>query len=175
MLVPACNRWVAKLCRNPPSNACRNRKARMLAACVALRVCPKRLEPRRVSTPQGCVFRHWPRQLVHPWHVNAEHLLVKKKQGTQGLSMGRNGHLALGCKISQKPLNLGLTHVAGMLEVIKMKEVFDPIDISRFGSEAIVQPSESAHATDRAAGLTDKPASWFFWGCYDCSFIQYID
>jgi hypothetical protein len=68
--------------------------------------------------------------------------------------MGRNGHLALGCQISQKRLNLGLSHVAGVLEVMKMNEVFDPIDISLFGSEAIVQPSETAHATDPAAGLT---------------------
>jgi len=41
-------------------------------------------------------------------------------------------------QISQKPLNLGLAHVAGMLEVMKMNEVFDPIDISLFGSDAIV-------------------------------------
>jgi hypothetical protein len=66
-------------------------------------------------------------------------LLAKKKQGAQSLPMGSNGHLALGCQTSQKRLNPGLACVAGMLQVMKMHEVFDPIGISPLGSEAIVQ------------------------------------
>jgi len=49
-----------------------------------------------------------------------------------------------------------------MVQVLKANAAFDRTRISRFGSAAIVQTSESSHATDPAAGLTSKPASWFF-------------
>ncbi len=50
--------------------------------------------------------------------------------------------------------NLGLAHVAGMVQVMKANAASDSVRISSFGSAAIVQTSESAHATDPAAGLT---------------------
>ncbi len=44
-----------------------------------------------------------------------------------------------------------------------------------FGPAAIVVRSESAHATDPVAWLTQKPACRFFRGFYDRAFIQRID
>jgi len=61
---------------------------------------------------------------------------------------------AHGCQIGQDRLNLGLARVMRLLHSVKPIEVFDPIDISLFGSAAIVQPSESAHVTEPAVGLT---------------------
>ena len=78
----------------------------------------------------------------------------------------RRSLVVLGCQIGRNRLNLGLTRVAWMVQVINANAAFASAHISRFGSEAIVQSSESAHATDPAAGLTSKPASWVFWGYF---------
>lgn len=55
--------------------------------------------------------------------------------------MSRNGYLALGGQVRQKRFNLGLPHVARMLQTVDPDEVFDLIHVSLLGSEAIVQIS----------------------------------
>lgn len=87
----------------------------------------------------NALFWHWPRQVIHPWHFNAQHFLIQKEQRTQSLPVGRNGHLALCDQVRQERFNFGLPHVTWMLQAVKPDEIFDPIHISLFGSEAIVQ------------------------------------
>ena len=67
------------------------------------------------------------------------------------LPVGRIGYRALADHLCQKRFNIGLALVRRMFQAMKPVEVFDPIDVSIFGSEAIVQ------LTNLLKSLTQQP------------------
>lgn len=87
---------------------------------------------------------------------------MEKKQGAQGLPVGRNGHFALDGEMRQKRFSFDLPHVARMLQAMNPDEVFDPIKVSLFGSEAIVQIANwLAQLIQQPGGLENRQAGFF--------------
>jgi hypothetical protein len=97
--------------------------------------------------------------LVYPANVLAEHLLVQKQNGTQGLALRGGGNTAFYGEVRQELSHLLHPHVAGMPFVMKANEAFHPAQIRFFRAQAIVP------GTYHCTGLVKEPGLLTSGGC----------
>jgi hypothetical protein len=88
---------------------------------------------------------------LNPRHWEAEHLLVQKKQGRQGLLVGGHRHVAISDQPGQEGLDIGATQFGRMAQTMEADEGTNPMDVGLFRSDAVVK------ITDLAAKLIQQP------------------
>jgi hypothetical protein len=96
-----------------------------------------------------------PIDAIKPWQINAQHVAVQKKQGTQGPMMCGGGNPPLSGQHGQESLKLCGPHIARMphwpAATVPTNEQTHPIQIDFFRAEAIVQiPNAFSHLIQQA-------------------------
>ncbi len=104
----------------------------------------QRLIPRQHGRQAHRLLR--PRDLVEPGQLDPQHFAIKKQQRRQRLALRGRGYVALHRQTGQKGLHISLAQLARVTLAMKENVAFNPADICRFGTQAVMlQPQAITH------------------------------
>ena len=90
-----------------------------------------------------------PDDVVEPRKLDAEHLVVEKEQGAQGLVLGGGRDLVVNGERRQERGDLGGAHLGRVALAVKDDVPLDPVDVRLLGSAAVVAGADGlAHAVE---------------------------
>ena len=90
--------------------------------------------------------------------VLVQHFTVEKQERTEGLVLGRSGHVLLHSQVGEKGFDFGAAHFVGMALVMEQDEAGDPPDVGLFGADGVVLETDGVTdtSTELSAGLIEE-------------------
>ncbi len=86
---------------------------------------------------------------VNEFEFSIQHLLVEKKQGTEGLILGRGSDFRLDGKMSEEQGDFGFPQFVWMAFPVENDVSTNPVYVSLFGTEAVMlDPQVPANAIE---------------------------